>query len=314
MYMAIVLHALCGYFLGRYLSKVLAVSFAVIGSYGWVAFAWTVEPAQIRYMAGPALALCCTSAGELTPQAPWVLFLFSSFLSSAVFLGLVGLMSDRIRRIKVSLWGSGSCLAVLGIISSFGIGSSLGINPERPMGQDRYHCAGSSPEVCLTDVQLSRIDNREVIESTFAELHRLGMPQMKQVKALPPGSNVLTDGDTAYMVVFPSMQPQDAVHSAATNFSYTADISKCSSNDFESLYISQTIFGAWLDTKAAKVLDSSSAQTLQDNAKNQLSAFEGAQDKLERVLSTDEEQQRAWATETYQHLQNCESVSYPGDN
>lgn len=76
MYMAIVLHALCGYVLGRYLPKILAVACAVIGSYGWVAFAWTVEPLQIRYMAGPALALCCTSAGELAPQAPWVLLLY----------------------------------------------------------------------------------------------------------------------------------------------------------------------------------------------------------------------------------------------
>lgn len=103
------------------------------------------------------------------------------------------------------------------------------------MAQERYHCAGSSPEVCLTDVQLSRADNRAVIESTFAELQRLGMPQIKQVKALPSGSNTLLEGDTAYMVVSPSMQEQDAVHSAATSFAYMADIGRCSSGDFESL-------------------------------------------------------------------------------
>lgn len=115
MYMAIVLHALCGYVLGRYLPKILAVACAVIGSYGWVAFAWTVEPLQIRYMAGPALAFCCTSAGELAPQAPWVLLLFSSFLSGAVFLALVGLMNERSSKLRVSLWGAGAYMAILGV-------------------------------------------------------------------------------------------------------------------------------------------------------------------------------------------------------
>ncbi len=313
-YVAIALHSLCGYALGYYLPKILAICCALAGSYGWVAFAWTIEPVQVRYMAGPALALCCSPSGQLDIAPQWTLLLFSFFMTIAVCLGLAGLLAERGNKFRLAYRGGGAILAIAGIVSSFAVGKSADVIPEKPIAQERFSCAGSSPNVCLTDIQLSRKDNRSVLEQTFAELNRLGMPRINHVKPLAPGSNILLDGDTAFVVASPLSDTSEAVHSAATTFAYSVDLSTCPSENFEDLYIDQTIFAAWLDTRAATVLDSSSAQTLQENSKDQLLAFSGARETLEKVLSQDDSYQREWARTTYERLQSCDTSAAHGDN
>lgn len=312
-YAAIALHALCGYLLGRKLPKIMAIASAIIGSYGWVAFAWTVEPVQIRYMAGPALALCCSSAGQLNMRAAIVLLVFSLSLSIATFLITAGLLTEKVRPRRTWLFCVGAFVTILGVLISMTIGKPVGTIAENPMSEDRYSCSGSMPEVCLTDVQLSQSDQRESIQKVFAELQRRGLPRVNHVKPLPTGSNNLLEGDTAYVVISALTDQADAVHSAATTFSYSIDLSVCPAENFEDLYVAQNIFGAWLDTQAASVLDASTSDVFRARARDQLLAYEGATEKFDQVLSLEDTQQSQWAERAYQQLRLCQVPNYAGE-
>ncbi|MCB4209132.1 hypothetical protein [Arthrobacter sp. UM1] len=248
---AVLPHAAAGHVLGLLIRQVFAVPGAVLLSYLWIAFAWTLEPLQLRYMAGPVMALCCTPVNRLDPAAPLTL-LVVSLAAAAGFAALAAVLGRprRAARSCVELLeasGPAVCL-VLALAAGMVTGRGLGVFPTVPIGEGELLCRRSDeggaaqspgadgrkggrfepPEVCATAVQLSEADRRPLIAAVFSALEEAGLPRIRRVVSLErPHESPLLDQDVANVFTAPDMTEVEVIRSAAATFAHHLVFQRC---------------------------------------------------------------------------------------
>ncbi|WP_139244641.1 hypothetical protein [Arthrobacter woluwensis] len=314
---ALVLHAVAGYVIGQWMPAALAIPATVLLSYLWVAFTWTVEPTQLRYMAGPAMAMCCSPAEKLDGQAPLTLLVFSLIMSVA-YLGIAAIGGPRGLRQGASLVprvATSVLIAAIAFGAGMFAGNGIGIMPGRTLAKSELRCSDGVPTVCLSDVQIARGDQRRLVAKTFSIFNDLGLQPVRQVEPVPAlhKGDVLSPTGTALISMAPGMSELDTVHSAASTYSSQLDRFSCDLQDpvkwFETRYLVQ----AWFDQTAARALLSPEDQqsivafSLTDPA----TAPELKSDLADLTRMTKPQQTR-WIRQASEELLQCKVPASPG--
>ncbi|WP_326503270.1 hypothetical protein [Rothia nasimurium] len=217
---ALLVHLALGYWLGKLLRPALAYPLALLASYLWLAFTWTLPITFVRYLAGPAMVMCCSPVEHIDPAAPVALIVFSvvvggSFLTLAIWQG------GR-RLIKVGL--AMAALAAGGG-AGYTVAGHLGPVATSYLADGELACAAQEPEVCVGKVSLARGDLREQISSDFKKLQGIGLPQVRRA-VIYRGENTpaLYEG-TAY-IAYPPTLTVDEAHRMVASI-YTSPLDRC---------------------------------------------------------------------------------------
>lgn len=148
----ILFHAYLGYALGLALPTFLGIPAAVLISYVWLGFTWSVSFTPLRYLSGLALAGCCAVYAELPWEAPATVILFSAvgMVALAFFLRSAGTRAVRITRFAVGI-------AAIALVTpaSLWLARDLGPYPSPPRSDRDLVCSTEQgTEVCLYPEQL----------------------------------------------------------------------------------------------------------------------------------------------------------------
>ncbi|MGV3103727.1 hypothetical protein [Rothia sp. 32237D007AR] len=217
---ALMVHTALGYWCGRFLCPFLAYPLALLTSYLWLAFTWTLPITFIRYLAGPAMVMCCSPVERIDPAAPAALLIFSVIVGC----GLLGLATWRGGHKLVKIGVATLCLT-LGGGAGYLVAGHLGPVATSYLADQDLVCAGSAPQVCVGEVSLARNDLREQISFDFKKIQNIGLPPVEQA-LIYRGENLpaLHEG-TAYIAYPPTMTGEEAHRMVASI--YTAPLEQC---------------------------------------------------------------------------------------
>lgn len=316
---ALVLHSLAGYVIGQWVPTAMAVPLTILLSYVWVAFTWTVEPTQLRYMAGPVMAMCCSPAQKLDSQAPLTLLVFSlimavAYLGVAVIGGRRGLKNavSALPRLVTSLVIAGFAFSV-----ALTTGNGIGVLPGRNLAISELQCASQEPTVCLSAVQIARRDSRDLVGKTFAVFNDIGLQPVQRVEPVPAmiTGDVLTSTGTAFVSMKPGMSPLEVVHSAASTYSSQLDRFTCDLQNPQKWFETRYLVQAWLDGTAAKrLLTTDEQEAIINFSLTDPTTSEALKSNLSVLNRLPEHQQAAWITSASKDLLHCKVPIMPGGN
>lgn len=145
--MMIAFHTILGYGLGSFLPAVASAPTALLLSYVWLGFTWSMSFIPLRYLSGLAISGCCAVYATLPWQAPAAVFVFSlgGVLCIAGLLTLTRLARQKMFRAvgSVALIAGGTSLALM-------LAQGLGPYPSPPRSQAQLECTEARPAtVCL---------------------------------------------------------------------------------------------------------------------------------------------------------------------
>lgn len=145
-------HATLGYWLGSVLPTFLGIPAAVLISYVWLGFTWSVSFTPLRYLSGLALSGCCAVYAELPWQAPATVVLFSAAGIAAFAILLTKTETRRSVFLRAAM--AVSLIAIVAPASLL-LARDLGPYPSPPRtGEDLVCTEEGVSEVCLYPEQL----------------------------------------------------------------------------------------------------------------------------------------------------------------
>ncbi|WP_421084686.1 hypothetical protein [Rothia nasimurium] len=217
---ALLVHTALGYWWGRFLRPVLAYPLAVLTSYVWLAFTWTLPVTFIRYLAGPAMVMCCSPVEHIDPAAPGALLIFSATVGCGLLALAVWRGGHKVIKAGVAV----SCL-ILGGSAGYLMAGQLGPVATYYLADEDLKCAGNAPQVCVGEVSLARNDLREQISFDFKKMQSIGLPPVQKA-LIYRGENLpaLHEG-TAYIAYPPTMTEEEAHRMVASI--YAAPLEQC---------------------------------------------------------------------------------------
>lgn len=291
----ILFHTLLGFTLGRWLPPLAGVPAALLSSYCWLGFAWSIDYFPLRYLAGLSMSDCCTIETVLDPRAPLTAIVFGVPAAIALFCIAVADRSSpaRAKRRGVEL---GAAAMVLVAAVALTAASPLGATPLRARPAADLTCRGSAPTVCLFPEQTARDDPEAVIRHVAANLVAAGMPVPPTIRS---GTGASTSS-TLQIVVQVGMTDADLVHSVTTSFLPPEIAAYCGSpSDYDRRLNAAAVVDRWLIT-----IGSSGIVPADDVAP----ATELTDDELLlRLDRAGSAAQRDWVVETLRDLTDCDS-------
>ncbi len=312
--LGVCLHALGGWVLGLLARPVLAIGLAVVISYSWLGFAWTVEPTQIAYLAGPILESCCDSSARLDPRGAWAMILFS-VCGIGALLVWAPLLLHREGRSRLLPSILAIALMSAGAAGGMGLAAGLGRDAGMTVPPEELRCRESSPQVCLTEVQVHRQDLRPFLSEVFGVLETLGAPS---VSVAGPGLGMSPDAQKrgeARLVVQPSMTRPQAVRSAVSSHTgpLAASCQPESAEAADRLFRSHAVLEAWLiDSALGAVVPEESGLPHAEGEKDGPASAE-VERPLRSLRAMTEAEQVGWVRSAFTHLEQCVPADIPGE-
>lgn len=285
-------HAALGYLLGRHLPMVASVPVALVLSYGWLGFTWSVNYFPIRYLSGLVIANCCSVETQLDLRSAVVALVFN------LLVGTLLLVASQVRprsfggrgtRLYVTL---GAAIAVV-TIASLTLAGGLGSTPvrERPAAQAR--CVGTGPSVCLFPEQREPSDPTATIQRIAANLEAVGISVPKEVRT----SNRESTMTTLNVVVNVGMSNADLVHSYTTSLLPPTIVAYCGSeSDYNARTRTAAVVDAWLIQHASAGVT---------NPQDVTPAVPDGAAGLAALQRLDAAQQSAWIRRARHSLADC---------
>lgn len=219
---ALLFHLAVGYWLGRLLKPAVAYPLALLASYLWLAFTWTLPLTFVRYLAGPAMVMCCSPVEHIDPAAPLALIVFSVLVGGS-FIALATWQAGR-RSTKAI---AATVALVLGVGAGYGLAGHLGPVATRYLADHELVCASNKPQVCVSEVSLARGDLREQISADFRKLQSLGLPPVEHA-VIYRGENLPALHEGIAYIAYPPGLTEDDAHGMVASI-YTAPLEECAS-------------------------------------------------------------------------------------
>jgi hypothetical protein len=121
----LLLHTAVGFALGLSVPVYIAAPVAVLASYVWLGYTWSVSYFPLRYLAGLAMSGCCAVYSELDMRAPAAATIFSLAATAAIVVAALAMRTLR-RGPRLLTWtGSAAVIA---------IAATVGLTVAGPLG------------------------------------------------------------------------------------------------------------------------------------------------------------------------------------
>jgi hypothetical protein len=294
----LVLHTAMGYLLGRHLPLAVSIPVALLLSYSWLGFTWSVNWFPLRYLSGLVLADCCSVDTVLDARAPLAAIVFSLGMGLLLIAVAVIRTPESTARLVVR-WASAAAAASAVTVASILIAADLGYSPAVARPAAEATCDGTAPVVCLYPEVRGTGAAEDTIRRAVRNLESAGLPVPSTVRM---GDDARTD-DTLSMVVTVGMTDAQVIHSLAVSFLPLSGAPACgTAADLQQRQGTYSTVGAWIVHVAAQgIVDPASVQPAS-------SGEPGAYDDLARL---DARRQLAWVHGALHALQDCSVAPLP---
>lgn len=240
------LHVALGGVIGRFLPLAAAAPLALLASYAWLGFTWSVSYFPLRYLSGLEVVACCRLDIQLDPVGPLATSIFSASLVVTLLYVAVarwrrtGAFSVTSRAVALTL------LAGLGTTAALFVAKDLGPGPVQARSQQDSSCTATRPAVCLFPEQVGQRDPTDLIVHAAANLARAGIDLPSTVRfAVDPSTP-----DTVRMAARAYMTPKEVLYSFTS--ALTPQAVYCDNADeYRSRQITGETIRSWLLVKAS---------------------------------------------------------------
>lgn len=240
-------HAALGYLFGRVLPPAASLPVALLLSFSWLGFTWSVSWFPLRYLSGLILADCCSVDMQVDPRAPLAAIIFSIgvgalMIAASVFPRRVGPAHVAGRW---SAWAvAATTVTTAGVFIASGLGYSAAVaRPARDAD-----CSGTHPAVCLFPEVGGSGHPEETIRHAVQNLEAAGLPVPATVRM---GEDPRT-AETLSMVVTVGMTDPQIIHSLAVSFLPLSGAVYCGTGaDLQARESTYSTVGAWIVHAAA---------------------------------------------------------------
>jgi hypothetical protein len=292
------LHTAMGYLVGRLLPLAASIPVALLLSYSWLGFTWSVSWFPLRYLSGLVLSDCCSVDTALDARAPLAAIVFS--LGMGMLLIAAAVIRTAVSTgLLVIQWTSVAAAASAVTITGILIVGNLGFSPAVARPAVEAACSGTAPAVCLYPEVRGTGEPEGTIRQAVHNLDAAGLPVPETVRM---GAEPRTD-DTLSMVVTVGMTDAQVIHSLAVSFLPLSGAPACSTTaDLQQRETTYSTVGAWIVHVAAQgIVDPSSVRPV--------SAGQPAEsDALARL---DPRRQLAWVKAALPSLEDCSVAPVP---
>lgn len=297
----ILFHTALGYLFGLLMPAVVAAPLAVIVSYVWLGFTWSVDYVPLRYLAGLALSGCCAVYADLPIEAPLTVILFSG---GAVALLAAALALWNHRRRWLMFAGLASIMIPV-TVSSIALASNLGYYPSPPRAANALVCAEQDGRsVCLFPEQLWNHQGTptQVVFSALNQLEAQGISVPRRVS----GAIVPPSADTVWMVYRSDFSNEMTLRSLVSSLvpqRQEGDVCVRDDEDPDRMFVITDVLRRELYRLASA----------SDSAPD-LGEMPTGADQIDAVTSylngLDEDQRASWVNDAVSALRDCE-VAFP---
>jgi len=215
----ILFHVALGYLLGMAFPIVAAAPLALLLSYVWLGFTWSVSYIPLRYLSGLAISGCCAVYSELAPQAVPAVAVFS--LSGVVAVALIIALQGRPRRPGIFRLAVVPVFPVaVGTVVGLSLASGLGSYPSPPRATNDLKCEVTSiAEICFYPEQLWNTSPEpvSVVRAALQNIHDAGIITPDRVSG---SLNELDDADTLMMMYRRNFTRATTIHSLSSWYGY----------------------------------------------------------------------------------------------
>lgn len=291
-------HAALGYCLGRLLPIAAAIPLALVVSYSWLGFTWSISYFPLRYLSGLVLVDCCSLDTTLDARGP---------IATIVFSLLAGLLLIVVARVKLRLQRPASILilgaSIMGIAASTAVGlviaSGLGAQPVEPRPQAAARCHGSAPRICTYPEQVGSTDPSSTLRKAVSNLERLGVAVPATIRFTSKDSTA----GTLNMAARPFMTPQQTLYSFTSAFMPPTVAVYCGNeSDYNTRVRTSAVIQTWLLNQASEGL-----APVDDTPSLDQDGLD-AYTSLERLTPA---QQLRWYESNMPALERCDSQPTP---
>jgi hypothetical protein len=215
----ILFHTALGYLVGRALPPVVARPLALLLSYVWLGFLWSLPYIPVRYLSGLAIAGCCMPYTTLDDRAVAAIVLFSV----CAVLAVLGLILRR--RIIVQIVAAAALLTI-GVVTALATANGIAAYPVTLRPAAELNCSkGGLVDICFYPEQVWNVEPSPVtiLDESVQNLAAAGisLPQRIAPPSVEGGPNTLV------MVYRRDFTPAIAVHSMASAFGLYAPELSC---------------------------------------------------------------------------------------
>ncbi|SKA85616.1 hypothetical protein SAMN06295879_0792 [Agreia bicolorata] len=207
-------HTAIGYALGRILPLAAGIPVALVLSYSWLGFTWSVNFFPLRYLAGLALSGCCRVDSQLDERALAAAIVFNLGAGMAVLV-TTAMTVPRVARPRTLMRPVvGTALLVASAIIGVAVAQPLGPYPTTPRDAAELRCQDGDPTVCLYPEQSYRSDPTATLRQASANLESIGVKVPDRIVASAAASTT----DTLNVALRPDMTPSAIIYSFSTAF------------------------------------------------------------------------------------------------
>ncbi|MBF4636265.1 hypothetical protein ITJ38_17780 [Agreia pratensis] len=207
-------HAAIGYGLGRVLPLPAGIPAALLLSYSWLGFTWSVNYFPVRYLAGLALSGCCRVDAQLDERALLAAVVFNLGAGVAVLLLTAMTVPQLSRPMTLVTPVAGTALLVASAVMGLTVAQPLGPYPTAPRDTAELRCTDGDPTVCLYPEQTYQSDPTETLRQATANLEKIGVAVPGKIVA----SSAASTPDTLNIALRPDMTSSAVVYSFSTAF------------------------------------------------------------------------------------------------
>lgn len=224
----IAFHMLLGIAAGLAFPVVFSAPIALLASYVWIGFTWSVPYIPIRYLSGLAISGCCPVYADLAPNAvpSVVVFCGAGIVAAVLVLLSLGRIQRRAMVIRVSI-----VIVLLGVGAtlSLGLAADLGPYPSPPRSANELECkVNRNVNICFYPEQLWNVSPSPLalVDDAVSRLSTAGLPVPRMVT-----SSLLDDSEGTVAMLY---RRDFAMESTLHSFSYgyaTSDLVQCEADD-----------------------------------------------------------------------------------
>lgn len=216
-------HTAIGYALGRLLPLPAGIPVALLLSYSWLGFTWSVNYFPLRYLAGLALSGCCRVDAQLDHHATLAALVFNLGAGIAVLLLTAMTLPRLTRPITLLAPMAGVGLLAVSAVVGLTVAQSLGPYPSQPRDQAQLQCDDGQPSICLYPELDYRNDPAVTIRQAAANLENIGVPVPPRIIA----SGQASTPDALSVALRPMMSPSAIIYSFSTAFLQPRLVNNC---------------------------------------------------------------------------------------
>jgi len=242
----IIFHICLGFLIGLVLPAVASAPLALIASFVWLGFTWSVDYVPLRYLSGLAISGCCVVFAELPLEAATSLIAFNSLAVIAALSVLHGLNRQRTKRPAMYI-AAPIALVVAGTVLGLNIASPLGSYPSPPRSKAELVCESQQgTDICFYPEQIwgPSPTPTEIVSDSLRNLRSANIAVPSRVS----GSLQDTANDSIAMVYRRDFTKQDVIHSFSSEFGYMRPGLTCDRDrlDPENLDVQSSVIGAMI--------------------------------------------------------------------